>query len=231
MLALAAAAACGTLGPDFNQVIAIEVFSADSVEERDTLRPHARALDGRGDSVAATIAWAALDTTLAVVDPASGRTVGRFPGTGRLQASTGTLKSNLLNIRIVPAADTLFAPGQTVDVVSLAARPDSLSDSLATQLQDTTAAGPVNLSGRRVVFALTRYPAGAGQATLVTTDTSVHVPVTTDTVKTQVGVAAVRVRLLGGPLPDSVVVMASANRAIGAAVPGSPVKFIVEFQP
>src|SRR5207245_9566118 len=54
-LALAVAAACGKLGPDFNQLVAIEVAAPDSVEELDTLRPQARALDGRGHAVSADI--------------------------------------------------------------------------------------------------------------------------------------------------------------------------------
>jgi len=221
-LALAAAAACGKLGPDFNQVVAIEVAALDSVEELDTLRPQARALDGRGDAVSTAITWATVDTAafLEVVDPTTGVTAAELPGTGHLQARVGGLRSNLLSVRVLPAADT---------TVILSA-PDSLSDSLGVLLQDTTATGPVNLTGRPIVFTLTTYPAGTGPATLVTSPTS-YVLVTTDTVATSAGLAAVQVRILPGTPPDQVVVQATATRAVGTPVLGSPVSFVVVVQP
>src|SRR5256885_17010488 len=63
-LVLAAAIACGQLGPDLNGVVALSVAVRDSVEELDTLPPPAFALGGRGDSVAAPIPWAPLQTAL-----------------------------------------------------------------------------------------------------------------------------------------------------------------------
>ena len=230
-LALAAAAACGKLGPDFNQVVAIEVAALDSVEELDTLRPQARALDGRGDAVSTAIAWATVDTAafLEVVDPTTGVTAAELPGTGHLQARVGALRSNLLTVRVLAAADTVFAATPPPTTVTLSA-PDSLSDSLGVLLQDTTAAGPVNLTGRPVVFTLTTYPSGTGPATLVTSPTS-YALVTTDTVATSAGLAAVQVRILPGTPPDQVVVQATATRAVGTPVLGSPVSFVVVVQP
>jgi len=231
-LALVAAAACGKLGPDFNQVVAIEVAAPDSVEELDTLRPQSRALDGRGDAVSAAIAWATVDTAafLEVVDTTTGVTAAERPGTGHLQARVGGLRSNLLTVRVLPAADTVFAPGLVRDTVILST-PDSLSDSLGVLLQDTTATGAVNLTGRPIVFALTAtYPSGAGPVTLVTSDNA-YAPVATDTVVTSAGLAAVKVRILPGTPPDSVVVQAAATRAVGTPVPGSPVSFVVVVQP
>jgi hypothetical protein len=87
----------------------------------------------------------------------------------------------------------------------------------------------VGLAGRRVVYAITQ-PGAPQSVTLVTHDSS-HI-VTTDTVTTGLsGIAFVKVRLLGPTVPDSVVVTASARRAVGATVPGSPVTFVVRFQP
>ena len=230
-LALAAAAACGKLGPDFNQVVAIEVAALDSVEEVDTLRPQARALDGRGDAVSTAIAWATVDTAafLQVVDPTTGVTAAERSGTGHLQARVGALRSNLLTVRVLAAADTVFAATPPPTTVTLSA-PDSLSDSLGVLLQDTTAAGPVNLTGRPIVFTLTTYPAGTGPATLVTSPTA-YALVTTDTVATSAGLAAVQVRILPGTPPDHVVVEATATRAVGTPVLGSPVSFVVVVQP
>lgn len=97
--------ACGKLGTDLDVVIAIEVSLPDSgiVAVGDTLVPHARALNGRGDSVPAPIRWAALDTGfVAVVDSLSGATVGRKPGNGQIQARAGSLRSNPLTVIVRP---------------------------------------------------------------------------------------------------------------------------------
>ncbi|HEV2749934.1 MAG TPA: hypothetical protein VGV12_05350 [Gemmatimonadales bacterium] len=45
------------------------------------------------------------------------------------------------------------------------------------------------------------------------------------------GIASVKLRLIAGPVPDSVVVAAIARRAVGDTVPGSPVTFVVRFLP
>src|SRR5205823_8684187 len=216
------------LGPALDQVVALSVAVRDSIEELDTLRPHAVALDGHGDSVAATILWATLDTALlTVVNETTGVMVAKQPGAtpARIQASVGNLPSNPIPIRVLAAADTVFAAAPTRDSVSLAAQPDSLSDSLTVRLQDTTAAGPVDLSGRPIAFALTVYPGPGTNVALVTSDTA-RAPVAADTVSTRVGLAAVKLRLLPGSPPDSAVVTASARRAVGTMVAGSPVTFV-----
>jgi len=238
---LVAAAACGKFGPgDLSRTIALEVTAPDSLEEYDTVTPHARLLDGRGDSVAGTIVWSLPDSAdtvaLRLIDTTTGRiTVNHTGLTGRLLASAGPFVGNPVSIRTLAAADTLFATAlSTVDTVSLAA--DSVSDSLQVEVADTiesTSGGDpltVGLAGRPVVYAITD-PASPGPATLVTND-STHALVTMDTVATGVtGIAFVKVRLLGPSVPDSVVVKAIARRAVGDTVPGSPVTFVVRFQP
>ena len=93
--------ACGTFGADLTRVIALAVTVAGSVRQADTLRAHASALTAGGDTVAATIYWASLDTAnLAVADSAAGVFVGKKPGTGRLQARTGNLRSNTVPITV-----------------------------------------------------------------------------------------------------------------------------------
>ena len=230
-----AAAACGKLAVDPSQVIAISTAARDSLEEYDTLIPQGAALNSLGDTVPVTILWASLDSVLTVLNDTSGKTVVGHPQlTGRLQAHVGNLYSNPISIRTLAAADTLRAAGATVDTVTLSA--DSLSDSLAVEVADTieSASGGdslVALAGRPVVYTIA-YPGAPGPVTLVTSDTA-HALVTTDTVATATtsGIAHVKVRLIAGPLPDSVVVTASARRAVGTAVPGSPVTFVVRFQP
>ncbi len=121
-----------------------------------------------------------------------------------------------------------------MDTVALPA--DSVSDSLKVEVADTieSAIGggslTVGLAGRPVLYSITE-PVSPGPVTLVAND-STHSPVTTDTVTTGAsGIAFVKVRLLGPPVPDSVVVQAIARRAGGDTVPGSPVVFVVRFRP
>jgi hypothetical protein len=232
-----AALACNKFGPgDLSRVIALEVTAPDSLEEYDTLTPHARVLDGHGDSVAATIVWATADSApiLTVLDSLTGRTVANQIGqTGRLLARSDRLISNAVSIRTLAAADALFPTAATVYTVALSA--DSISDSLQVAVVDSikSASGgdslTVPLAGRPVVYSIT-HPLASGPVTLVTND-SAHSLVTTDTATTGVsGIAFVKVRLLASA-PDSVVVTAIARRAVGDTVPGSPVTFVVRFQP
>lgn len=201
--------------------MAIEVVLPDSgrIEVTDTLRPRARALNGRGDSVAATITWASLDTLLAV-DSLTGVSVALTVGTARLQARAGTLRSNPENVFILPPVDTAYAAGPTHVFVGPA--PDSLSDSLLIRV-GAAALGTNPLAGRRVVYAVDSiYPAGGTTLTFVPRDT---VKTGTD------GRAAARLQLVAGTRPDSVVVRATLRRLDGSDVPGTPVRFLVEFQP
>jgi hypothetical protein len=185
------------------------------IEVGDTLRPAARALNGRGDSTAAVIIWSALDTTLQVVDSNAGTTVGRLVGTGRLQARVGNLRSNPVTISILAPLDSLRPSGPGRDTITVST-PDSLSDSLKLQ-----AFGPGgSTAGRRIALSVT-FPLGATNLTLVPRDT----------VRTNgSGVALFQLRLTGGPLPDSVLVAATARRADGTLVPDSVI-FVVEFRP
>lgn len=215
-------AACDTFGTDLDAVIALQVFLPDSgaVELGDTLQPRARALNGRGDSVSATIIWGALDTTLVtVVDSTTGATLGKALGAGRIQARVGSLRSNPLSVRVQSPADSVRIVGAGRDTVETLVG-DSLSDSLVVRLFSQPD-NPVNKPGRRVAYAATIYPSTGTTVTFQPGDT-----VLTGTG----GTAFARLRLTSG-LPDSVVVTATARRADGQPVPGSPVTFVVEFRP
>lgn len=185
------------------------------VEVLDTLRPHARAVNGRGDSTAAQIIWSALDTSLQIVDSLTGATVGRVVGTGRIQARVGNLRSNPVSIAILAPLDSLRATGP--DSVTVPA-PDTLSDSMKIQTF-----GPSGSTvGRKIGLSII-FPPGAPGLTLVPSDT-----VRTNTS----GLAVFQVRASSGiTRPDTVVVTASAQSANGAPVPGSPLTFVVEFVP
>jgi hypothetical protein len=184
------------------------------VEVGDTLRPRARALDGRGDSTAADFVWTALDTTIAVVDSSTGATVGVVAGTGRLQARVGNLRSNPVTVTVLAPLDSIRAEGATRDTV-IVSPPDSLSDSLVVR-----AFAPSSPGGRKIAL-LVIFPPGATGLTLIPGDT----------VRTSAaGLAAFRLRL-SGPRPDSAVVTATARHGDGSPVAGSPVTFVVEFLP
>ena len=188
------------------------------IEVGDTLRPTARALNGRGDSTAAVIVWSALDTTILVVDSNAGTTVGRIAGTGRLQARVGNLRSNPVTIFILAPLDSIMLGGPARDTITVSA-PDSLSDSLKVQAFGPPPAG--STAGRRIALSVI-FPLGATNLTLVPRDT----------VRTNgSGVAVFQLRLTGAPLPDSALVAATARHADGTLVPGSPVTFVVEFRP
>jgi hypothetical protein len=215
----AVAAGCRALTPDFNAVIAIEVTLPDSgrVEVADTIRPHAVALDGRGDSTAADFVWIALDTTIAVVDSSTGATVGMVPGTGRLQARVGNLRSNPVTVTVLTPLDSIRAEGTTRDTVVVSS-PDSLSDSLVVHAFAPTGSP---LSGHKIALAIA-FPPGATDLTLIPGDT-----VRTDAS----GYARFQLRLSGGTRPDSGVVTATARHGDGTPVAGSPVTYVVEFLP
>src|SRR5438067_13528845 len=237
ILVLAAAATC-KVSTDLSRNIAIEVTAADSLEEYDTLTPKARVLTGHGDSSATAVFWFSPDSAIAVLDSTTGRTVVIHTGqTGRLVASGGGLVSNPLLIRTLAAADTVFPAGPTLDTVDIAGPTalDSLSASLKIEIADTVAAGAggnqiVPLAGRPVIYTIV-HPALAGPVTLVTLDTT-HALATIDTAASNIsGVAFVKLRLLApDTIPDSVVVVASAQRANHAVVPGSPDTFVVRFR-
>ncbi|MGH7538631.1 MAG: hypothetical protein ACREMF_08360 [Gemmatimonadales bacterium] len=185
------------------------------VEVGDSLHPSARALNGRGDPVTADIVWSALDTTIEVVDLA-GTTVGRITGTGRLQARVGNLRSNPVTISVIARLDSIAAGPAVRDTVTVST-PDSLSDSLSVR-----AFGPAGSTAGRTIGLTLTFPPGAISLTLIPGDT----------VRTSAaGIAVFQVRLTGAPRPDSAVVTAAAHHGDGTPVPGSPITFVVEFQP
>jgi len=204
-----------------DQVVALDILLPDSghIELGDTLLPLGRALNSQGDSVAAQIFWASIDTaTIVVLDSTTGATIGKAPGSGRLQARVGFLRSNPQNVVVAARLDSVVAVGAFPDTVTASA-PDSLSDSLSVRVFSAASESP---AGRAVVYAATTYPASVSTVRLVRGGT-----VTTD----GTGVAFEQLRLDPGAVPDSVVVTASVKRFTGTDIPGSPVTFLVVFRP
>ncbi len=193
-----------------------------NVELGDTIVPSSRALDGRGDSVAAIIYWKSLDTAhVTVLDSTTGATLGKANGAGQIQARAGNLHSNPIAITVLAAPDTVFATTALRDSVSIGTKLDSLSDTLKVEVADTNGGITTALSGRKVAFQIT-YPA----------DTTAFTLLPGDTVLTGLnGIAALRVKLKNRTLPDSIVLSATARHLRGAVIPGSPLTFTVIFAP
>lgn len=202
---------------DPDQAVAIEVTLPDAgqVEVTDSFFPSARALNGDGDSVAATIYWSSFDSLIIrVLDSTTGVSLAESVGTGRLQARVETIRSNPLPVSVLARIDTVQADGPVQDTV---VAPDSISVGLAVRALATGG----QASGRPVAYAATIFPTGGSTVTFVPNDT---------VLTSSVGVASVQIKYLSGPLPDSVVVLATMRRLDGTPI-GNPVKFVVEFRP
>lgn len=96
---------CGSLLGDRDRVIALELEGGleRTIHVNDTLRLVARAVTAAGDSVpGAAIEWAVLDTlvTAFALDSQTGTVIGLEPGTGRVQASFETLRSDPVRITV-----------------------------------------------------------------------------------------------------------------------------------
>ena len=186
------------------------------VEVTDSYLPHARALNGAGDSVAAPVFWSSLDTLfIRVLDSTTGMSLAESVGTGRLQARVEALRSNPQPVTVLARLESIAANGATRSTITA---PDSLSDSLVITATATGGAA----GGRRVVYAATTYPPGDSTVRFVPNDS---------VFTSSVGVASVQIRFFAGVPPDSVVVTATMRRPDGTPIPGSPVTFVVEFLP
>ena len=222
---LAAVFACKVVSnPD--QPVAIELVFPDSgrVEVTDTFRPIGQVLNGVGAPLPDSLVWASFDTTLKVVDSATGVSYGAYVGSARLQARIGNLYSNANtpNVSVIPRLDSMTFADSTRQILDVTPPPDTSSDSLSDPLKIKTFALGGGASGRRVIFSSTTFPDSAAAATLVPRDT---LGTLGD------GTASVQVRLHPGLLPDSIVVTAKMVKFHGDSLPGSPVTFVVGIKP
>jgi hypothetical protein len=225
-------AGCQGYSTDYSTPVAIEIVTVQhpplTVEERDTLHVRVLVLDRGGDSVpGAAVRLLSFNPDTLAVDSATFGLDGVRPGTGRVVAIAGNLQSAPLVIKVVRAPDSLKASGPTaVTVVEI----DTLSAPLSVQLLDlrTDTTHAIGITwGDTVHFAIV-YPVFAGQPD--TTATLRNDSLTAAVITDPTGTASVQVKRNGSPQPDSVVVEASARRANGAAVGGSPIQFVVHFQ-
>jgi hypothetical protein len=103
-------AACSDLPVTGDGVVLLEVTTPPSLTLRqgDSITLAARALDQQGEEVAAAVTWATPDTTITVSETGVVTAV-TASGTGRVQASVGTLRSNILTFSLQPQPTVLRA--------------------------------------------------------------------------------------------------------------------------
>ncbi len=102
------ATACSDLPVTGDGVVILEVTTPPSLTLRqgESITLAARALDQQGEEVAVAISWATPDTTVTVSETGV-VTALTASGTGRVQASVGTLRSNILTFALQPQPTTL----------------------------------------------------------------------------------------------------------------------------
>jgi hypothetical protein len=96
-------AACSDLPVTGDGVVILEVTTPPSLtlREGDSITLSARALDRQGEEVAVAVTWATPDTTITVSETGVVTAI-TASGTGRVQASVGSLRSNILTFALQP---------------------------------------------------------------------------------------------------------------------------------
>lgn len=221
---LAAVLGCSGLPEAESGVVSIEVRvpGPDTVEVGESIQLSARPLDKNGDSVGTPVSWVSADPT-ATIDASSGVLTGVSPGTARVQATDAGLSSELITFAVIPPADTLVLPGDSIFTVAA-----GVSDSppLTTRLDSFNPPGA--LPSRGVIYAITSPdPATVPPAVLLPGG------VAADTILTGAdGTAGPVLSVVAGATPpDTVIVTVSAVRTRGAVVPGSGQRFIILYPP
>ncbi len=111
----AGAAACGSLPTTSEGVAFLEIQppTSTTLHVGDTVQFAARTLDASGSPVDVAVTWRTPDTTI-TVEPATGRVIGRFTGSSRVQAVVGDeeLVSNFV-VLTIQAAPTGASPIRT----------------------------------------------------------------------------------------------------------------------
>jgi hypothetical protein len=164
------------------------------------------------------------------IDSLTGRVTGLLAGTtGRVQVTDGSLASDLITLTVLPRADTVEVPRDTIVVAAGA----TTSPPLLARVAARDAAAPTGfsgVSGRSVVFTIVEpvfadpaartveITGGALADTVVTgTDGLPSAPVTLS-------------RIAGRTAPPIVLVEVKAVRRSGVLVPGSGQRFVVRFE-
>ncbi len=218
---------CSDLTSGSSPVVALELRIPQPayVEPADTLQLRARALDADGDSVNAPIYWRVLDTTLILVDSATGRvTTALTAGSGRVQARSGPVISELVTLNLRPRSDSLVLTGPDTLQVSSG---DTASAPLLAAIQSANPPGQ-GVANAIIVYEVVDTLAALGRVRFQGGGLRLRAL----TGATGEPAAPVTLRRVPGTIqPDTVRVRLSASRPSGATVPGSGQQFLVLFAP
>ncbi len=212
---------CSSLG-EGDTVVALEVRTPQpaALEQHDTIPLRARALNLQGDSVAAAITWVAADTLVEVTGGDS-LTTAYNSGTGRAQARSGSLRSELVVFTVRRRSDTLVINGSTADTVL---EGDSASAPLLAAVLSLTP-DTAGVSGTRIHYAI--EPAARGTVRFDGDVSDLFAP----TGGTGGPVTPVTLRRVpGATQPASVIVTVDAIRPSGRPVPGPGQSFTIVFE-
>ncbi len=230
---------CSDVAGDFDRIIAIEIPNPlnREVEEGDTLTLEAVVLNASGEEVPdAQVWWAVLDIDSGQIgftlDTTSGLVRGQFPGSARVQARFENLRSGAVTVTVTGAPDSISALSN-LRLTTTAT--EQLSPAMIVQVLDvTTTETPTPLANKVVSFSIV-FPAAPTGVTL-TQGAQAQPPPTEGTSLDVLTLAngnasAFLTRITGMSQPDSAVVEATVITAAGQQVAGSPVTFVVEFEP
>jgi len=223
LLPLALALGCSNLEEGDTIAVELEVTSpaSSTLEVGEQVQLTARALNANGDVIDAPVTWRTPDATV-TVDEATGLVTGVSPGTGRVQASSGSLSSDFLSFSVLASADTLIIVGDSIVVVPVE---PGVTGPLVVRLESFHPAGA--LPNGQVTYEITRPAAGAAPVVVLTGDVQ-STTATTGSDGTVTNIVLSRVA--GTTPPDTAIVEVRATRSAGAIVPGSGQRFIVVFQ-
>jgi hypothetical protein len=215
---------CSDLAGTGGGVVALELRLQNPavVEQQDTLVLSARALDVNGKPVAADIFWRTPDSAL-IVDSTGLVTTEASSGSGRVQARTGSLLSDLVSLEIHRRSDTLVLHGPATITVPAT---DTASAALVAAVQ-SLAPDTVGISNTRILYEIVDTATAQGNFHFQGGGLSLRAA----TGLTGEPLVPVTLRKASpGTAPASVTVVVSATRPSKVGVPGSGQVFTIDFQ-
>jgi len=215
--------ACSDLNSTSGGVVALELRLPNPavVEQHDTLALVARALNTAGDPVPAEIFWHSPDSAL-IVDSTGFVTTDSSSGSGRIQAHTGSLLSDLVPLEIHRRSDSLAIQGPTAIPVPAT---DSASAALVAAVLSLTP-DTAGISNTRILYEVVDTAAARGTVRFEGGGLSLRAA----TGLTGQSLVPVTLRRVPEATPPATVtVRVTANRPSGLAVPGSGQVFTISF--
>lgn len=221
---LALALACSDLDEGEAGVVSLEITApvSQSLEVGEQRQLVALPLDADGEVVEVPVTWVSDDPAVLAVDQQSGLLTGVSAGGGGVQATVGSLASDLLAFSVLAPADTLIIVGDSVVPVPV---DPGATGPLVVRLESFR---PPSVLGDRPVTYQVTSPAPGDIPVVALTGGVQSLTVATGSDGTVSGVTLARTP--GTIALDTAIVEVRATRAGGSQVPGSGQRFIVLFQ-